>query len=67
MFISYPGRTQKEDLEEEGSLEERTRGGGWRRGKNIFIKTSMAVFGLAGAGNGGFRQGGVDGGHFNST
>ena len=36
-------------------------------GKKIFIKTSMAIFGLDRAENGGFRQGGVDGGHFNST
>ena len=35
-------------------------------GKYFFIKTSMAVFGLDGAENGGFVQGGIDGGHFNS-
>ena len=40
---------------------------GTREGKYFFIKTLIAVFGLAGAENGGFRQGGTDGGHFNST
>ena len=40
---------------------------GTREGKYTFIEASMAVFRLAGAENGGFRQGGVDGGHFNST
>ena len=40
---------------------------GTREGKYIFVKTSMAVFGLAPADNGGFGQGGIDGGHFDST
>ena len=34
-------------------------------GRGIYL--FMAVFGLANAENGGFRKGGMDGGHFNST